>query len=723
MKTNIAPIGTSQFKRTEHVANIVFDPFYVERMTKDPIVSAALNINKTPILAAKYGVEVDQESPEHQRSQAFIEHVLFNDLRYKGGIKKSFTNLVNEILSYLDYGYSVFEVVHKQAYHSEFGDYIGIADIAYRSQNSIRQWHTNPATGEVVKLSQAKSDGRTVDLPIEILLIFTHQGLGSDKKGESMLRSAYGAWYRLQQYEAAIFEQASQTAGIPVAKREAPAYNADTIEQQSDDDTLLNSLDSVSNGDASYIVVDNTVELDQFTRDNKITELQKQIEVAKNDIYDAMGCSFIKLTNAGNSGSYALSADLSQQFINNLQRIADYVCETIQPIIDDLITWKYGADAPKPKLIFKGIDEKSKEYQAKTLETLAKAKLITPNQALLEDVAEKFNLPAPEIIEEEVNQEDIAINQQQPPEPEDEQQETPETPETPEDKTQNKDQEQQIKLSAKAYSPESATKQVQVEVTNSLGVVADVLATELVAKVGDKFIEQLVRARANNDNIAKVEPQMAGLVKKLKPLLQAIHNRALAMALDGSGLKVADLSSNKLLGKLKLSIKQRTPKQRLDQRLVAFIAGLVGDLNKLKLADIFDSTDSEAALKQKLGELMADKQQPHKLQLAAANLVGQITAAARNDAFIDAAVIKQIDSYIFMNPSPDSDVCKDLAGRVFSVDEYRASGVLPPLHHNCKSTIVPQWKTIKNKQPISPLGLSLTGTPEQIARNKKQITF
>jgi hypothetical protein len=68
-------------------------------------------------------------------------------------------------------------------------------------------------------------------------------------------------------------------------------------------------------------------------------------------------------------------------------------------------------------------------------------------------------------------------------------------------------------------------------------------------------------------------------------------------------------------------------------------------------------------------------------------------------------------------------VCKDLAGRVFSVDEYRASGVLPPLHHNCKSTIVPQWKTIKNKQPISPLGLSLTGTPEQIARNKKQITF
>jgi hypothetical protein len=110
------------------------------------------------------------------------------------------------------------------------------------------------------------------------------------------------------------------------------------------------------------------------------------------------------------------------------------------------------------------------------------------------------------------------------------------------------------------------------------------------------------------------------------------------------------------------------------------------------------------------------------LSAAATNMVSGTVNTARNAVFQTEEVFTEIESFILVNPSPESAICQNLVGRVFSKDEYLTAD-LPPYHHNCKTTVSAQLSGQKNIKPVDPIGLTPTGTPAQIEAILKSKTF
>ena len=106
----------------------------------------------------------------------------------------------------------------------------------------------------------------------------------------------------------------------------------------------------------------------------------------------------------------------------------------------------------------------------------------------------------------------------------------------------------------------------------------------------------------------------------------------------------------------------------------------------------------------------------------ATNAVSGNVSTARNAVFQTPEVFQEIESFVLVNPNPESAICVNIVGRVFSKDEYLKAD-LPPYHHNCKTTVSAQLVGGKNNKPINPLGLTPTGSPQQVEAILKSKTF
>jgi len=111
------------------------------------------------------------------------------------------------------------------------------------------------------------------------------------------------------------------------------------------------------------------------------------------------------------------------------------------------------------------------------------------------------------------------------------------------------------------------------------------------------------------------------------------------------------------------------------------------------------------------------------IRTAGPNAVSQAVNLARNAVFQKKEVLERIESFIFTNPSPEAAICKELAGRVFTKEEYIITDKLPPLHHNCNSYIRSQIAGRKGNKSLSQAGLSIQGTDNQIEAINKSIKF
>ena len=171
-----------------------------EMRRADPQVAMLLSVVKDPIKSATWGIRAVDDSDEEKEIAEFVEHVLFKDMGYSDGSKvKTFSEFIIEALTFVDFGFSVFEVVHKLVEnHPVFGTYHGIADIAFRHQRSILEWHLNK-NGSIREVRQFVGSG---DLDVDVmidgdnLLVFSINKEGDNYQGISMLRPCFGSFFR-----------------------------------------------------------------------------------------------------------------------------------------------------------------------------------------------------------------------------------------------------------------------------------------------------------------------------------------------------------------------------------------------------------------------------------------------------------------------------------------------------------------------------------------------
>jgi hypothetical protein len=403
-------------------------------------------------------------------------------------------------------------------------------------------------------------------------------------------------------------------------------------------------------------------------------------------------------------------------FLGAINMYADGIADKLNALIVQLVKMKFGDSVIPPKIKFVGINDKAGKETAEIITLLCNAGLLDPRSDALQDhVSDAFRLPK---SDKQSDSKEVEEVEEQP-------EVTQLTANSQLESTLWEDHwQEQLKQFERAANrtvelAANRTGIIHSKVKRDIVGLTSLMSEKLAANI-EPYITKVLNAHAKGKDIHKVDFTASGYIKAAQEFNLSIAREHAELALGGSGLTLKDLRKG-----LKLSSKRPIDKE---------IKENIADVINQQLANIAEATayiikrnpdTNTATLKAMIAgdETLQRKITEKGVALAASNSISLLVKTVRNDVFVDPVIEPQIDSYIFSNPAPDSAVCKNFNGRVFSVKQYKTSEFLPPLHHNCKSVAIPQWKKQANKKPLSPLGLLPTGTESEVAAILKSIKF
>jgi hypothetical protein len=200
---------------------------YREMGDNSPTIGALLYAIQSTMRKVEWRVEPSEEVGTGQGQQAadFIQSCM-DDMSH------TWSDLIIENLSALQYGYAPHEIVYKRRLGktppqsadgqrqgaSDYDDgLIGWRRIPLRGQDTILQWYFD-GVGTITGVRQLPWTGIMRDMAIEKMLLFRPTSHKNNPEGRSILRTAYVPYYfikRLQELEAILGER---MGGFPVVK-------------------------------------------------------------------------------------------------------------------------------------------------------------------------------------------------------------------------------------------------------------------------------------------------------------------------------------------------------------------------------------------------------------------------------------------------------------------------------------------------------------------------
>lgn len=354
-------------------------PLIQQMMLSDTTVTAILEAVKAPLMSAKYYVEPASQEQEDLDIAEFVRRALFEELQ--SGYR--FADFLEEALTYLEYGFMVFEKIYKRGADG----YIYWDRFAPRIQSSIHSWTINNqpwVNGYPVGISQIvngtdeirgegkSSSSHLVEIPWKKLVLFTRKQKGSNFEGESILSSSYLPWYAKQVlYKVASISAERFGVGIPYIKHKKTG--APKIEKYKE------LVKNIRSNEQAYAVFDeDVVEFDILTPKGNGSgqHILDLIRTHDRKIYDSVLAGFLNLTS-GEGGSNALSSDHSAFFLRGLQRIAAKFCSVMDSHIQELVYINFPNAAKYPCLKVSDISEVSLVDYVSAM-SMAKEKGLTP---------------------------------------------------------------------------------------------------------------------------------------------------------------------------------------------------------------------------------------------------------------------------------------------------------------------------------------------------------
>lgn len=192
-----------------------------EMVNNDPIVAAMLFAIEYLCRQVTWGWKPAGEGKDAQdkASHEFAEQC-WQDM------SQAISDLIAEILSFVPWGWSYFEIVYKQRQGeqrepgkaSKFDDNkVGWRKLAIRGQESLLSWDFDEEGGVQAMKQMAAPKFETKLIDIEKALLFRTSTHKNNPEGRSLLRSAYRPWYfkkNIENFEAIGIER--YLAGLPV---------------------------------------------------------------------------------------------------------------------------------------------------------------------------------------------------------------------------------------------------------------------------------------------------------------------------------------------------------------------------------------------------------------------------------------------------------------------------------------------------------------------------
>ena len=256
---------------------------------------------------------------------------------------------ISEALSFLPYGFSLFEAVYKvrTPRKSKYPDgRIGVKKLASRSQWTISRFKVDDQTGEIQGFWQdgAGSKG-TPFIPVNKAVYYRTTVLNNDPAGRSILRNAYRAYTylnRLQEYEAIAIER--ELHGIPVGRMPIEYLSVDATDSHKAVRAAFEATlrDTKNNQQGCYLLPSDTyldqdgkptgvrlmdVELmsSQGTRsiDVNVVINRYQHEIARSVMSEFM------MLGSSSTGSYALSKSKTDIFLRSMESYINTIVDCL----------------------------------------------------------------------------------------------------------------------------------------------------------------------------------------------------------------------------------------------------------------------------------------------------------------------------------------------------------------------------------------------------------
>lgn len=197
---------------------------YREMADNDPAIGSMLFAIKMLCRAVDWYVTPASDNEADIRAKEFLWQCM-NDMETTWG------DVINEILSFITYGWAVCEVVYKQrlgpdqsdpSKRSKYNDgLIGWRKISLRSQHTLYGWiFAEDGSGDVVAMRQlSPPDFKIIDIPLSKCLHFRTETTRGNPEGRSILRNCVRPWKFKQQIE--VLEGIGierDLAGLPVVR-------------------------------------------------------------------------------------------------------------------------------------------------------------------------------------------------------------------------------------------------------------------------------------------------------------------------------------------------------------------------------------------------------------------------------------------------------------------------------------------------------------------------
>jgi hypothetical protein len=193
---------------------------YQEMGANSPVLAAAMHVIKMLIRRVSWRIEEADDSNLAMQQKEFIEGA-FEDTSH------TMEDLISEVLSYLQYGWSFFETVYKirrgdsknPEHASNFNDGLwGWRKFEIRAQSTLDSWVFAEDGGIEAMVQQDYNAGRgPVVLPMEKCLLFRTETTKGNPEGLSLFRPAvipYWNCKRVSEYEVIGVER--DLAGMPI---------------------------------------------------------------------------------------------------------------------------------------------------------------------------------------------------------------------------------------------------------------------------------------------------------------------------------------------------------------------------------------------------------------------------------------------------------------------------------------------------------------------------
>lgn len=600
---------------------------------------------------------------------------------------------VHEALTLLIYGHSVFEVINNVVFnHPKFGTFNGLKGLAYRSQKTIERWNVDDETGDLKSITQliqgdlAVNKQSFVDMAAEFLLVFTLQKEGDNYEGISVLRPMYGPWFRKNLYLKIMGIGLEKSAiGTPIGK--VPAGKLDPDQEAK----FMAVLENFTAHESSYIMVPDGWSVDIVKNDFKATEVKEIITMENNEMINSVVANFLALGMSGGGGSFALGTDLSDFFLTGIQNYANIVAGVWnRKLIPNLVKLNFGPQESYPKLKATGINDKAGKELAEIISSLIGSNAIKADMKLEEFLRKQFSLPKV----------DLTTTREAAPKPAIPGMQFSEEPillaeNYKKQWNTNKSDVKELMQEQLKLMLEDLKKQIGREYKNATPSGRPAVALKVAAKTSQY-------KKALQEKLAEVANQALQNAKKETPKAKNIKlAERIQLAAPKGGYFEALPENIKRIVKTQSALIAETQAADLEKVVTFQYSSSQASTEDLDL--IQNDIDSAA-----LGTIEGSTARGLSVDAAAGNAVANAVNQARLEWFFEPEVLETIESFTFVNEDPVSEVCQELNGTTWAVNDPDLDRYSPPLHHNCKSRLVPNEKGTDKNPEITRGGTAIT---------------